>query len=80
MVYVPDGNRYFNMKYNRCGNSGLMLPAISLGYWHNFGYKDNFDNMRRMTFTAFDLGLPILTWRTIMDRLREVPRKISEKS
>ena len=57
MVYVPDGNRYFNMKYNRCGNSGLMLPAISLGYWHNFGYKDNFDNMRRMTFTAFDLGI-----------------------
>jgi len=57
MTYIADSNRYSKMKYNRCGRSGLLLPAISLGYWHNFGYKDNFENMRQMTFTAFDLGI-----------------------
>lgn len=57
MTYVADENRYSNMKYNRCGDSGLLLPAISLGYWHNFGYYENFENMRQMTFTAFDLGI-----------------------
>jgi L-glyceraldehyde 3-phosphate reductase len=45
------------MKYNRCGNSGLLLPAISLGYWHNFGHYENYENMRQMTFTAFDSGI-----------------------
>jgi len=45
------------MKYNRCGRSGLLLPAISLGYWHNFGYNESYENMRKMTFTAFDLGI-----------------------
>lgn len=57
MVYVANGERYSNMKYNRCGNSGLMLPAISLGFWHNFGYNESFENMRRMVFTAFDCGI-----------------------
>lgn len=57
MAYIPDNNRYSNMKYNRCGNSGLLLPAISLGFWHNFGYNDSFENMRRMIFTAFDCGI-----------------------
>ncbi len=57
MTYIADSNRYSKMKYNRCGNSGLFLPAISLGYWHNFGYHESYENMRQMTFTAFDLGI-----------------------
>lgn len=56
-TYIPDNNRYSGMKYNRCGNSGLLLPAVSLGCWHNFGHNDSFENMRRMIFTAFDLGI-----------------------
>ena len=45
------------MKYNECGESGLKLPAVSLGLWHNFGAKDNYENMRQMCFTAFDNGI-----------------------
>jgi L-glyceraldehyde 3-phosphate reductase len=45
------------MKYNRCGNSGLLLPAISLGLWHNFGGVDTFENGRAMLRRAFDLGI-----------------------
>ena len=45
------------MVYNRCGKSGLKLPAVSLGIWQNFGYKDSFDNMEEMVHTAFDLGI-----------------------
>ena len=50
-------NRYDTMKYNRCGNSGLMLPAVSLGLWQNFGHKGRFANMEKMIHTAFDLGI-----------------------
>lgn len=56
-MYQADEKRYEGMKYFRCGNSGLKLPAISLGLWHNFGSKDNFDNMRSMCFAAFDHGI-----------------------
>jgi L-glyceraldehyde 3-phosphate reductase len=49
--------RYDNMLYRRCGNSGLHLPAISLGLWHNFGSVDDFENGRKMLQTAFDLGI-----------------------
>jgi L-glyceraldehyde 3-phosphate reductase len=45
------------MKYNRCGNSGLKLPAISLGLWHNFGGVDTYTNSRDMILKAFDLGV-----------------------
>ncbi len=45
------------MKYNRCGNSGLLLPAISLGLWHNFGGVDIYENGRNMVLRAFDLGI-----------------------
>lgn len=55
--YIARENRYEVMKYNRCGRSGLMLPAVSLGLWHNFGTNDNYDNMRAMCRTAFDLGI-----------------------
>lgn len=56
-MYVADENRYETMKYHRCGNNGLMLPAVSLGLWHNFGSNGNYDNMLDMCFTAFDQGI-----------------------
>lgn len=52
-----NADRYDKMKYNRCGNSGLLLPAISLGLWHNFGGVDVFKNSRAMVVRAFDLGI-----------------------
>ena len=55
--YIALENRYENMKYNRCGNSGLLLPAVSLGVWHNFGTNDDYENMRNMCKRAFDLGI-----------------------
>ncbi|WP_338782090.1 L-glyceraldehyde 3-phosphate reductase [Metabacillus sp. FJAT-52054] len=57
MVYQAAENRYEKMKYNRCGQSGLLLPAISLGLWHNFGGVDPFENGRAMLRRAFDLGI-----------------------
>lgn len=57
MVYIADEKRYEKMKYNRCGNSGLKLPAISLGLWHNFGDVDKFENSRAIIKRAFDLGI-----------------------
>ncbi len=57
MTYLPNEKRYDNMIYSRCGESGLKLPAVSLGLWHNFGSNANFDNMCKMCFTAFDLGI-----------------------
>lgn len=56
-MYVSAENRYETMKYHRCGSSGLMLPAVSLGLWHNFGSNGNYDNMLDMCFTAFDQGI-----------------------
>jgi L-glyceraldehyde 3-phosphate reductase len=56
-MYTAKDNRYEKMVYNRCGESGLKLPAVSLGLWQNFGYKDNFANMENMCHTAFDLGI-----------------------
>lgn len=55
--YTPSPERYNSMIYNRVGKSGLKLPAVSLGLWHNFGTNDNFDNMVEMCTTAFDLGI-----------------------
>ncbi|MEP0134130.1 MAG: L-glyceraldehyde 3-phosphate reductase [Eudoraea sp.] len=57
MKYTADNERYDKMKYNRCGNSGLLLPAISLGLWHNFGGIDVYENGRNMVRRAFDLGI-----------------------
>ena len=56
-VYIPSNTRYDSMRYNRCGHSGLMLPAISLGLWHNFGGVDVFENACAMIRRAFDLGI-----------------------
>jgi L-glyceraldehyde 3-phosphate reductase len=57
MAYQPDDNRYDGMIYNRCGRSGLKLPAVSLGLWHNFGGVDVLENGRAMVRRAFDLGI-----------------------
>ena len=57
MTYTPASNRYDAMRYNRCGRSGLKLPAISLGLWHNFGGVDSFETSRAMIHRAFDLGV-----------------------
>jgi len=57
MAWSPADSRYATMKYNRCGRSGLMLPAISLGLWHNFGGVDLLENQRAMVRRAFDLGI-----------------------
>ncbi|MFN2341339.1 MAG: aldo/keto reductase [Halanaerobium sp.] len=57
MPYLADKNRYQKMEYNYTGNSGLKLPAISLGLWHNFGGIDSLENARKMLRQAFDLGI-----------------------
>lgn len=57
MSYLASSQRYDTMVYNPCGESGLRLPAVSLGLWHNFGAGENFDNMKAMCFTAFDGGI-----------------------
>lgn len=57
MAYIPAEERYAKMKYNRCGKSGLLLPAISLGLWHNFGHIDNLENARTILRVAFDNGI-----------------------
>ena len=56
-MYVAREKRYEAMKYNRCGRSGLMLPAVSLGLWHNFGDTGVYSNMEQLCFTAFDNGI-----------------------
>ncbi|MFP4060540.1 MAG: L-glyceraldehyde 3-phosphate reductase [Bacteroidales bacterium] len=57
MTYQPSDNRYDTMQYRRTGNSGLLLPAISLGLWHNFGHVDDFENARKIIHEAFDSGI-----------------------
>ncbi|HFZ8994330.1 TPA: L-glyceraldehyde 3-phosphate reductase [Citrobacter freundii] len=57
MVYQADENRYQHMEYRRCGQSGLKLPAISLGLWHNFGDATRLENSRALLQRAFDLGI-----------------------
>ncbi|MBQ2942051.1 MAG: aldo/keto reductase [Clostridia bacterium] len=56
-MYKADLKRYEKMEYRKCGESGLKLPAVSLGLWHNFGDTGNFENMKAMCRTAFDLGI-----------------------
>lgn len=56
-MYQADNMRYQKMKYNRVGKSGLKLPAVSLGFWHNFGSTSVYENMKNMCYTAFDNGI-----------------------
>ena len=57
MQYSAESERYDRMDFRRCGNSGLKLPALSLGMWHNFGYVDMLENCRAITRAAFDNGI-----------------------
>jgi len=57
MSYFASTSRYEKMKYNRCGQSGLLLPAVSLGLWHNFGGMDDYNKMKDILLKAFDLGI-----------------------
>lgn len=57
VMYNASEKRYENMVYNRCGNSGLKLPAVSLGLWHNFGDTSSYETMKQICFTAFDNGI-----------------------
>ncbi len=57
MHYTPQADRYQKMIYRRCGKSGLQLPSVSMGLWHNFGRTDDYENCRRMLHTAFDEGI-----------------------
>ncbi|MEN6482767.1 MAG: L-glyceraldehyde 3-phosphate reductase [Anaerolineaceae bacterium] len=57
MNYHPSDKRYTQMQYKRCGSSGILLPRISLGLWHNFGSVDSLENARKMIWRAFDLGI-----------------------
>jgi L-glyceraldehyde 3-phosphate reductase len=57
MSYTPDPKRYDAMEYRRCGRSGLLLPAVSLGLWHNFGHVDVLENCRKILHLAFDSGI-----------------------
>lgn len=56
-MYKANEERYENMKYVRCGKSGVLIPRIALGFWHNFGSVDNFENQKAMVRKAFDLGI-----------------------
>ena len=56
-MYLANEKRYETMKYNFCGNSGLKLPLVSLGLWHNFGDNANYSNMKELCFTSFDNGI-----------------------
>lgn len=57
MTYLPSANRYKSMEYRRCGRSGIKLPAVSLGLWHNFGGVDVYENYRKILHLAFDSGI-----------------------
>jgi len=87
-MYKANEERYENMKYVRCGKSGVLIPRIALGFWHNFGSVDNFENQKAMVRKAFDLGIThfdltlellILIWRTITARFTVRRRKTSEE-
>lgn len=56
-MYKPNSERYLTMTYNRCGKSGLKLPAVSMGLWHNFGDTADYENIKALVFTAFDNGI-----------------------
>lgn len=78
-TYIADENRYNKMSYRRAGNSGLLLPEISLGLWHNFGDHDNFKNARNLLKCAFDNGITHFDLTIIMDLSQVLRKKTLEK-
>ena len=79
-MYIASEKRYDTMPYNRLGASGLKLPAVSLGLWHNFGDTGRFETMREMCFTAFDHGITHFDLANNYARLRARRRSASGAS
>ncbi len=79
-MYKANDNRYADMAYRRCGRSGLLLPVISLGLWHNFGSVDVFSNFIQIAYAAFDNGIHILILPIITVLCMDRQRKISAVS
>ena len=79
-MYTPAKERYETMEYNRCGESGLMLPKVSLGLWHNFGDTSDYENMKQLCFTAFDNGITQFDLANNTDLPTEVQSGISARS
>ena len=79
-MYQAAEERYQKMDYVYCGKSGLKLPEVSLGFWHNFGDTGVYENMKQICFTAFDNGITHLILRITTDRNRAVPRRILAES
>jgi L-glyceraldehyde 3-phosphate reductase len=67
-MYIPSDDRYTKMFYRRCGKSGLKLPAISLGLWHNFGHITPFETQQQILRTAFDNGITHFDLQTTTGR------------
>ena len=79
-MYQADDSRYDKMSYKRCGNSGILLPRVSLGMWQNFGTEKPLTEQKEIIFRAFDLGITISTWRiTMVLRISEWQRRTSER-
>ena len=76
-MYNASEKRYENMVYNRCGTSGLKLPAVSLGLWHNFGDTGSYETMKQICLLHLTMGSHILILQTITGRSPEVRRRIS---
>ena len=72
MVYQADKNRYEKMEYAASGKSGLKLPKLSLGLWHNFGDTAPYENMKALLVTAFDNGNTAVRKRILADCLRTI--------
>ena len=75
-MYTASSARYSTLPYHRCGQSGLLLPAVSLGFWHNFGDTAHFETMKQLCFTAFDHGITTLTSPTTTAPHPAAPKKI----
>ena len=74
-MYQPREDRYQTMRYNRCGKSGVLLPEISLGLWHNFGESNTYTSCKEMVCGAFDLGITHFDIANNYGRLRARQRK-----
>lgn len=76
-IYTADANRYGDAEalYKRCGKSGVLLPKVSLGFWHNFGGVDPYERSRAITHYAFDHGITTSTLPTTMVLHTEAQKK-----
>ena len=75
MVWLANPERYGQMQYRYCGKSGLRLPALSLGLWHNFGHVNALESQRAILRKAFDLGITHFDLAKITGRLREAQKR-----